>query len=123
MLEVVEEPKGIVARDLTAEFSKLKANESLYGNLDVTKATEVLMVKLQEIEITDDLECRFNMVEVYKDVYTKGGKKATLEYEHIKVAYPKDDEILVEFMGRYKSKKFVAMLCPECSVIFDRKVV
>lgn len=121
MLEAVEGPKGAVARDLTSEFDKLKATGSLNGNLDITKATEGLRVKLQEVEINDDLEYGVNMMEVDKDVDIKGGKKATPESEHIKVAYPKDDESLVEFLGRCKSKKSEAMLCLRCSAIFDRK--
>lgn len=67
------------------------------------------MVKLQEIEITDDLESGVNMVEVDKDVDTKDGKKATLESEHIKMVCPKYDESLVKFMGKCKSKNSEAM--------------
>lgn len=95
MIEVVEGSKDAVSRDLTIEFDKLKATESLNGNLEVIKAIEGLRVKLQEIDIIDDLECGVNMVEVGKDINTKGGKKATPESEHMKVAYPKDDESLV----------------------------
>lgn len=40
----------------------------------------------------------------------------------MKVAFPKDDESLVEFLSRFKSKKFEATLYPRCSAIFERNL-
>ena len=41
--------------------------------------------------------------------------------EHQRLAYPKEDENLVEFIERCQKKRTEVMLCPRCSAIFDRK--
>ncbi|KAI5425120.1 hypothetical protein KIW84_031066 [Lathyrus oleraceus] len=76
------------------------------------QATEGLREKFQVIEITENLRCGMNMVEVDKGVP---------EPEYKEVAYPKDEESLAEFLGRCKSKKSEAMLCLRYSAIFDKK--
>lgn len=40
----------------------------------------------------------------------------------MRVAYPKSDESLVEFLLRCQKKKFEVMLCPRYSLVFDKKV-
>jgi hypothetical protein len=37
------------------------------------------------------------------------------------VAYPKDEEDLVDFLNRCKISNTNAMLCPRCSAVFDKE--
>ncbi|KAI5409796.1 hypothetical protein KIW84_055304 [Lathyrus oleraceus] len=41
--------------------------------------------------------------------------------EHQRMAYPKEEEDLVEFIKRCQKMGTEVMLCPRCSAIFDRK--
>ncbi|KAI5432365.1 hypothetical protein KIW84_036198 [Lathyrus oleraceus] len=41
--------------------------------------------------------------------------------EYQRLAYPKEDESLVEFIERCQKMRTEVMLCPRCSAIFDRK--
>ncbi|KAI5417175.1 hypothetical protein KIW84_041973 [Lathyrus oleraceus] len=41
--------------------------------------------------------------------------------EYQRLAYPKEEENLVEFIERCQKMRTEVMLCPRCSAIFDRK--
>ncbi|KEH19816.1 hypothetical protein MTR_8g468870 [Medicago truncatula] len=41
--------------------------------------------------------------------------------EKMKVAYPTSEEDLVDFLKRCKISNSPTMLCPRCSVIFDKE--
>jgi len=41
--------------------------------------------------------------------------------EKMKVAYPKAEEDLIEFLKRCKISNTDAMLCPKCSAVFDKE--
>jgi hypothetical protein len=41
--------------------------------------------------------------------------------EYNKVAFPQEEETLSDFLRRFQKKKSEVMLCPKCSVVFDKK--
>jgi hypothetical protein len=41
--------------------------------------------------------------------------------EKMKVAYPKVEEDLIDFLNRCKISNAHAMLCPRCSAVFDKE--
>ncbi|KAI5433967.1 hypothetical protein KIW84_020992 [Lathyrus oleraceus] len=41
--------------------------------------------------------------------------------EHQRLAYPREEENLMEFIKRCQRMKTEVMLCPRCSAVFDRK--
>lgn len=60
------------------------------------------MVKIsQETSMEVDNECR--------------------QEEYNKIAFPKEDEMLSDFLRMCQKKQSEVMLCPRCSVVFDKK--
>lgn len=43
--------------------------------------------------------------------------------EQVMVAYPNNEESLMELFHRFQQKKSAVMLCPRCSSVFGKKVV
>lgn len=41
--------------------------------------------------------------------------------EYNKISFPKEDEMLSDFLRRFRKKKLKVMLCPRCSAVFDKK--
>lgn len=48
-------------------------------------------------------------------------ERSLRQEEYVKVAYPKKNESLVEFLHMCQRKKSKVMMCPRCNSIFDRK--
>lgn len=87
---------------------------------DKIEATEGLRVKLEKLKITDGTNLEVNMVEVSREMEVDE-ESARQSEEHVRVAYTKSGESLVEFLHRLQKKKSEVMLCPKCSSIFDKK--
>lgn len=60
------------------------------------------------------------MVEVTQETAMEVDEQSLGQEEYVKVAYPKQDESLVEFLTGARGK-YEVMLCPRCSSVFDRK--
>lgn len=89
---------------------------------NITVATEGLRVKLEELEIIDDVSLKVNMVKMGQETEMEADEQSLKQNEeHVKVSYPKNDECLVEFLYRCQRKRSEVMLCPRCSSVFDRK--
>lgn len=62
------------------------------------------------------------MVEMGQDTKMEADEQGLKQNEEqFKVAYPKNEESLVEFLHRCQRKRFEVMMCPKCSFVFDRK--
>lgn len=91
-----------------------------------TESIEIYMVKVTEdlevnmVDVTDDLEV--NMVKFTEDLLIEVEMEVCENYEEqMKVFQPREDEELIYFQNRCKLKDSKVMLCPRCSVIFDKK--
>ncbi|KAI5406930.1 hypothetical protein KIW84_053256 [Lathyrus oleraceus] len=75
---------------------------------------------MNDLSIVDEQNVGINMVEVTQgDQAEVGEDRRRKEYQRL--AYPKEDENLIEFIKRCQRMKTEVMLCPRCSAIFDRK--
>ncbi|KAI5430963.1 hypothetical protein KIW84_035200 [Lathyrus oleraceus] len=75
---------------------------------------------MNELSIVDERNVGVNMVEVsHRDQAEVGEDHRRKEYQRL--AYPKEEENLVEFIKRCPKMRTEVMLCPCCSAIFDRK--
>ncbi|KAI5440143.1 hypothetical protein KIW84_025477 [Lathyrus oleraceus] len=75
---------------------------------------------MNELSIADERNVGVNMVEVsQRDQAEVGEDRRRKEYQRL--AYPKEEENLVEFIKRRQKMMTGVMLCPRCSAIFDRK--
>ena len=86
----------------------------------VTGSTEGLEAKMQKLNIAGKSNVKINMVEVSEP---KASEDAIRQEEINKIAFPKENENLADFLQRCQNKKSEVMLCPRCSSIFDKKVV
>jgi hypothetical protein len=81
---------------------------------------ERLIKKMNESSIADERNVGVNMVEVSQRDQTEVGEDRRRK-EYQRLAYPKEEENLVEFIKRCQKMRTEVMLCPRCSAIFDRK--
>lgn len=88
----------------------------------MTEATEGLRVKLQKLDITKGASVGVNMVEMAQNIAMEVDEESLRQEEYNKLAYPKQEEGLVEFLHRCHRKISKVMLYPRCNSIFDRKV-
>ena len=82
------------------------------------KAAEGLEVDFSKIRLKDEIN--INMVEVTNGQAMDIDEQVRQE-EHNKVAYPREDETMVDFIYRCQKKGSEVMLCPRCSSVFDKK--
>lgn len=65
-----------------------------------------------------------NMVKLtQKTTEMEVDEESLRQEEYNKMAYPKQEEGLVEFLQRCQRKRLEVMLCPRCNSVFDRKVM
>ncbi|KAI5435506.1 hypothetical protein KIW84_022072 [Lathyrus oleraceus] len=75
---------------------------------------------MNELSIADERNVGVNMVEIsQKDQAEEGEDRRRKEYQRL--AYPREEENLMEFIKRCQRMKSEVMLCPRCSAVFDRK--
>lgn len=105
-----------------AESSKLMmiTKETADGFVQMDKATEGLQIQFQRLDITEDIHMEVNMVEVSQETSMEVDDECRQE-EYNKIAFPKEEETLSNFLRRCQKKKSEVMLCPWCSVVFDKK--
>ena len=111
---VIEDPNKIKG---VAESSSKRTTTSSY--LAAAKgSTEDLEARMQKMNLAAKSNMQVNVVEV------SGARvsEETLRQEEVnKIAFPKEDENLADFLHRCQKKKSEVMLCPRCSSIFDKK--
>lgn len=104
----------------------LNTNEIADGFMQVdkvTKSTKGLVVKLQDIGITEDAGINVNMVKVSQKADMELDEEDKRQEEYNQVAFPKKSESLLDFLHMCHKKKSKAMLCPRCSGVFDKKLL
>ncbi|KAI5419806.1 hypothetical protein KIW84_043824 [Lathyrus oleraceus] len=75
-----------------------------------------------EVEVTEGFDDQKKMETTkvsQRDQAEVGEDRRQKEYQRL--AYPKEEENLVEFIKRCQKMRTEVMLCPRCSAIFDRK--
>lgn len=123
-----EAAEGFV-REVTGDLIKgtvvsFTINETIEGFIHegMLEATKGLRVKLQELDITEDVNMGINMVELtQKSTEMEVDEESLRHEEYNKTAYPKREEDLVEFLHRCQRKRSEVMLCLRCNSVFDRK--
>ncbi|KAI5395752.1 hypothetical protein KIW84_062070 [Lathyrus oleraceus] len=75
---------------------------------------------MNDLSIADERNVGINMVEVTQgDQAEVGEDRRRKEYQRL--AYPKEEENLIEFIKRCQNMRTEVMLFPRCNAIFDRK--
>lgn len=101
----------------------IKTTEGFNQETNITEDIKGLIVKLQKMKITDGTNLEVNMVEVSKETKMEIDEESTpRNKEQVKLAYPKNEEILEKFLHRCQRKNSEMMLCPRCNSVFDKKV-
>lgn len=108
------------SEDCTKNTKMVKIIESFKQENDKVEATKGLRVKLKKLKITHGTNLEVNMVEASRKMEADE-ENARQSKEKVRVAYPKSDERLVEFLHRFQEKKSEVMLCPRCSSVFNKK--
>lgn len=85
----------------------------------IDKATEGLQLKFQNLGIIEDVDMEVNMVEISQETSMEVDNECQQE-KYNKVAFPKEEETLMDFLHRCKKKSEV-MICPRCSAIFNKQ--
>lgn len=88
--------------------------------IEMDKVVEGLQVKFHNLCITEDANMEVNMVEVSQETSMEVDDEHRQE-EYNKLAFPKEEETLMDFLHRCQGKKSEVMLCHRCSVVFDKK--
>lgn len=78
-------------------------------------------MKFQNLDIIEDVDIRVNMVEINQKTSMEVDNECRQE-EYNKVAFPKEDETLTDFLRRCQKKQSEVMLCPRYNAVFDKKV-
>jgi hypothetical protein len=84
------------------------------------KATDGLQNQNQRLDITEDIHMEVNMVELSQETSMEVDDECRQE-EYNKAAFPQEEETMSDFLRRCQKKKLEVMLCPRCSVVFDKK--
>ena len=75
---------------------------------------------MEKLKITDGTSIEVNMVKV--SIEREADKENVGQSEEqVRMAYPKSDESLMEFLHCCQKKKSEVMLCFRCSSVFDKK--
>lgn len=115
IINMVEEFEGC-----NKNTKMVETTEGFKQEIEETEAIEGLRVKSEKLKITDGTNLEINMVKV--SIEKEADKENVRQSkEKVRVAYPKSDESLVEFLHHFQKQKVEAMLCPRCSSIFDKK--
>ncbi|KAI5442393.1 hypothetical protein KIW84_011459 [Lathyrus oleraceus] len=75
---------------------------------------------MNKLSIADGRNVGVNMVEVSQRNQAEVDEDRRRK-EYQRLAYPKEEENLVEFIKRCQKIRTEVMLCPRCSAIFDMK--
>ncbi|KAI5414839.1 hypothetical protein KIW84_040343 [Lathyrus oleraceus] len=75
---------------------------------------------MNKLSIADEQNVGVNMVEVSQRNQAEVDEDLRRKKDQ-RLAYPKEEENLVEFIKRCQKMRTEVMLCPRCSEIFDRK--
>lgn len=113
MVEVSEvHDRNAMIFETTKGFKQETTKGFMQGNI-MTEATEGLRAKLEKLEITDGASLEVNMVEIGQGTEMEADERSLKQDEkHVKVAYPKNDESLVEFLHRFQRKRSNVMFSP-----------
>jgi len=86
----------------------------------IVDAIEKLSIDTEVDAGADVAECQM----VYITKYAGYAEETTLKphfNEKLKSAYPTAEEELIDFFNRCRLKNYEVMLCPRCSVVFDKE--
>lgn len=96
--------------------------ETIDSFKQIDKATKGLQLKFQNLGIIEDVDMEVNMVEISQETSMEVDNECRQE-EYNKVSFPKEEETLMDFLHRCQRKKSEVMLCPRCSVMFDKQAI
>jgi len=92
-----------------SDVNVVEISEVVAGNFGESKDIANYKKKTNVEMVAEDHVCNNEIVT--EDQYA----------EKMKVAYPKDEEDLIDFLNICKISNFATMLCPRCSVVFDKE--
>ena len=77
---------------------------------------------MHRCRVTDGPKVEINMVELSGEaVIDADEERIRREENQMKVAYPKANENLLDFLLRFPKKKLESLMCPRCSSMYDKK--
>lgn len=78
--------------------------ETVDGFVQIDKATKGLRLEFQNLDITEDVAMEVNMVEISQETSMEVDNECRQE-EYNKLAFPKEDETLTDFLQRNQKKQ------------------
>ena len=105
----------------------LKDTSMMYADIAGCNMVEAIIDVVENLPVeaevgaeADVAECQ--MVDITKDAeHVKEFAPHTQFDEKLKTTYPTTEEELIDFLNRCRLKNFEVMLCPKCSVVFDKE--
>ena len=108
---------------IQVDVDPLKTADSMYTevvSINMVDVSEELMA-IEESMKAEDLPT--NDEKVTKDHHFDDAMVTKDQFaEKTKIAYPKSEEDLIDFLNRCKISNTNVMLCPRCSAMFDKEV-
>lgn len=94
--------------------------ETANGFVQIDKAIEGLQLQFQKLDITEYVNMEVNRVEISPVTSMEVDNECRQE-EYNKIAFPKEDETMSDFLRRCQKKQSKVILYPWCSAVFDKK--
>jgi len=112
---------------MQVDFDPLKDVDMMYTEIAGCNMVEAIVETVEKLTVKAEVETKVDVAECQMVDITKEPQtvKETITKppfdEKLKAAYPTIEEKLIDFLNRCKLKNEV-MLCPRCSVVFDKEV-
>jgi hypothetical protein len=111
--------------DITEEADPLKKADSMYADvtaINMVDITEEFDTKPPPLAPASKENLQADEEMVAEDHQSENAMVTEDRLaEKMKVAYPKAEEDLIDFLNRCKISNAHAMLCPRCSTVFDKE--
>jgi len=108
---------------MQVDSDPLKDVSMMYTDIAGYNMIEAIIDVVENLSVEAEAEVReCQMVDITK--YAGHVEQIALEPqfdEKLKTAYPTSEEELIDFLNRCKLKNYEVMLCPKCSVVFDKE--
>lgn len=110
----------------------MKSVDKMYVEIAGCNIVEAVLSVVENLSVEAGEKTEVANFQVMEDTegpkVTTEGPKVTTEVlsetefeEKIKLAYPKAEEELMDFLNRCKLKNYEIMLCPKCSFVFHKE--
>ena len=112
---------------MQVDSDRLKDTSMMYTDIAGCNMVEAIIDVVENLSVEAEVEAKnevakCQMVDITKDAeHVEETALETQFDEKLKTTYPTAEEELIDFLSRCKLKNSEVMLCPRCSVVFDKE--